>query len=280
LLKRADMAMYQAKAAGKNRVRFYDPQMQAAVNARVEIERGIRNGLAAGEFSLHYQTQFNNDLRVVGIEGLLRWSSSVFGNVPPLSFIPVAEDAGIIDDLGAFVLEQACLQLVEWSKQTKFFGVPLSINLSASQFGRPDFVRSVRNIIDKTGAPADLLVFELTETVLINDSIEAAKKMDELRAFGIRFALDDFGTGYSSLSYLRDLPLEQLKIDRSFVNRSPGSPKDVSVLKSIIALGKTLGMSVLAEGVETVEQRTLLQTLGCDGYQGYLFSYPVPADSL
>ncbi|MEO5797578.1 MAG: EAL domain-containing protein [Rhodoferax sp.] len=279
LLKQADLAMYQAKAAGRNTLRFYDPQMQAVVNTRVALEADIRRALLLQQFQLYYQVQVDAKGQPLGAEALLRWPHPLRGMVPPNEFIPVAEDTGLILPLGLWVLQQACTQLHAWSLQAATQHLTLAVNVSARQFRQPDFVASVLQVLGSTGAAAHLLKLELTESLLVNDVKETIAKMRVLKASGVGFSLDDFGTGYSSLSYLKRLPLEQLKIDQSFVRDLLTDPNDAAIARTVIALGHSLGLAVIAEGVETEAQRSFLATQGCDAYQGYLFSRPVPAQA-
>jgi diguanylate cyclase (GGDEF)-like protein/PAS domain S-box-containing protein len=274
LLKRADMAMYRAKAAGRNAVRFYDPEMQSAITAKMAIETGLRESLQNNLFTLLYQPQLDKDERVIGAEALVRWTHPDHARVPPAVFIPVAEESGLIHLLGRWVLETACAQLAEWAKNDHTAHLNLAVNVSALQFRQRDFVPGVLEVVRQSGANPERLKLELTETALINEIDDAVTKISALKEHGIRFSLDDFGTGYSSLSYLRFLPLEQLKIDRSFVSRIPSNASDVAVVQAIISMGHNLGLSVIAEGVETEQQRAFLAGHGCDAYQGYLFSRP------
>ncbi|WP_295958044.1 EAL domain-containing protein [Rhodoferax sp.] len=279
LLKQADLAMYQAKAAGRNTLRFYDPQMQAVVNTRVALEADIRRALLVQQFQLYYQVQVDAQGLPVGAEALLRWPHPQRGMVPPNDFIPLAEDTGLILPLGLWVLQQACTQLRAWSQHAATQHLTLAVNVSARQFRQPDFVASVLQVLNNTGAAARLLKLELTESLLVNDVEETIAKMRALKASGVGFSLDDFGTGYSSLSYLKRLPLEQLKIDQSFVRDLLTDPNDAAIARTVIALGHSLGLAVIAEGVETEAQRSFLAAQGCDAYQGYLFSRPVPAQA-
>ncbi len=279
LLKQADMAMYQAKAVGRNTLRFYDPQMQAVVNTRVALEADIRRALQQQQFQLYYQLQVDALGQPVGAEALLRWPHPSRGMVPPNEFIPLAEDTGLILPLGHWVLQQACTQLHAWSLQAHTRHLALAVNVSARQFRQPDFVESVLQILQDTAAPARLLKLELTESLLVNDVEETIAKMLALRAQGVGFSLDDFGTGYSSLSYLKRLPLEQLKIDQSFVRDLLTDPNDAAIARTVITLGHSLGLAVIAEGVETDAQRGFLAAQGCDAYQGYLFSRPLPVQA-
>ena len=276
LLKQADLAMYQAKAAGRNTLRFFDPAMQATISARVAMETDIRHGIARGEFLLYYQPQIDRAGHVVGAEVLLRWPHPVRGMVPPGQFIPLAEDTGQILPLGNWVLETACAQLKDWAGQTDFSHLTLAVNVSARQFRQQDFAPYVLDLLRYTGANPARLKLELTESMLVHDVEETIEKMNVLKAHGIGFSLDDFGTGYSSLSYLKRLPLDQLKIDQSFVRDLMTDANDAAIANTVIALGHSLGLAVIAEGVETVPQRDMLAAQGCDAYQGYLLGRPMP----
>lgn len=280
LLRQADMAMYRAKGSGRNRIRFYDPEMQTAVHAKLTLETCLRESIQNNMFTLHYQPQVDGKRRTVGVEALIRWSHSEHKNVSPSVFIPLAEETGLIFQIGDWVLRNACLQLVQWEKEVDNAHLSLSVNVSAYQFYRPDFVKNVINILHDTQARPEQLKIELTETALISDMEDAVTKITALKAYGIRFSLDDFGTGYSSLSYLRYLPLEQLKIDRSFISRIPGNTNDAAIVQAIIAMGHSLGLTIIAEGVETEEQLVFLSNLGCDAYQGFLLSKPMPIKAL
>jgi predicted signal transduction protein with EAL and GGDEF domain len=280
LLKKADVAMYQAKAAGRNTIRFFDPDMQAAAAARAALERDIRSGLALSEFVLHYQIQVDSHGRTHGAEALVRWNHSVRGLVSPAEFIPVAEETGLILPLGQWVLEEACAQLVRWSQNAYSAHWVVSVNVSALQFAQDNFVDSVRRALEKTGARPAHLKLELTESMLVRDVDDIVVKMCAVKALGVGFSLDDFGTGYSSLSYLKRLPLDQLKIDQSFVRDLETDSSDAVIARTIIALGHSLGLTVIAEGVETARQRDFLQGFGCDAFQGYFFGRPLPANLL
>jgi diguanylate cyclase (GGDEF)-like protein/PAS domain S-box-containing protein len=280
LLKRADLAMYQAKADGRNTLRFFDPAMQAQVTARAALEADLREGMARGEFLLHYQPQANGEGRLLGAEALVRWQHPVRGLVPPDGFIPTAEASGLILPLGRWILHAACMQLVAWSAQPAMSHLSLSVNVSARQFRQPDFVQEVFAVLEDTGAPPSLLELELTESQLVDDIESVVAKMGALKERGVRFSLDDFGTGYSSLSYLKRLPLDQLKIDQSFVRDLLSDPDDAAIVKTIVALGQSLELDVIAEGVETIEQRDALARLGCQLYQGYWLGRPGPAEDL
>jgi len=280
LLKKADVAMYQAKAAGRNTARFFDPVMQAAVTTHAELAKEIRLGLQRHEFVLHYQVQIDGQGRCTGAEALVRWNHRVRGLVSPAHFIPLAEETGMILPLGEWVMESACQQLVEWSRNPMTAHWTLAVNVSASQLAQPEFVASVREALQRSGAPAGQLKLELTESMLVDDVEDIIVKMMAIKELGVSFSLDDFGTGYSSLSYLKRLPLSQLKIDQSFVRDVLTDPSDAVIARTVVALGHSLGLTVIAEGVETAEQRDALAAMQCDAFQGYYFGRPAPADAL
>lgn len=276
LLKRADLAMYRAKEAGRNTLRFYDPEMQSAVAARSALEAGLREALQMGQFRLVYQPQVDSSGRVIGGEALLRWQHPERGLVSPAEFIPLAEDTGLILPIGQWVLETACTQLHAWASQPKMAGLTVAVNVSARQFHQPDFVDRVLSAIELGGARPDRLKLELTESLLVSNVEDVIVKMKALQARGVGFSLDDFGTGYSSLNYLKRLPLDQLKIDQGFVRDILVDANDAAIARMVIALGKSLGLAVVAEGVEAEAQRDFLLSQGCHAFQGYLFSRPVP----
>ncbi|MDI1244658.1 MAG: EAL domain-containing protein, partial [Rhodoferax sp.] len=276
LIKRVELAMYQAKAAGRNTLRFFDPQMQAAVNARAALEARLRDAIAQSQFLLHYQPQVNQQGLVIGVEALVRWHDPLHGIVPPAEFIPLAEETGLILPLGLWVLETACKQLVQWADQADLAHLSMAVNVSALQFHQDDFAEQVLAVLARTGAGAHRLKLELTESLLVSNVDEVIAKMKLLKAIGVGFSLDDFGTGYSSLSCLKRLPLDQLKIDQSFVRHILLDAEDVAIAKMVIALAGSLGLEVIAEGVETQAQREFLVGLGCARFQGYLFSQPLP----
>lgn len=280
LLKQADLAMYQAKTAGRNAVRFFDPAMQSLVNARVQMELEMRQALDKGEFDVHYQLQFNDTGHATGAEALLRWHRPGGGSVSPAEFIPLAEETGIIVPLGQWVLCTACAQLRMWQEDPRTKHLTMAVNVSARQFRGAEFVSHVRAALQTAGVDGRQLKLELTESMLVSDLEQTIGKMTELKAQGICFSLDDFGTGYSSLSYLKRLPLDQLKIDQSFVRDIHSDVNGASIVRTIIALGRSLGLGVIAEGVETAMQRDFLAMHGCLEYQGYLFTRPLPADAL
>jgi diguanylate cyclase (GGDEF)-like protein/PAS domain S-box-containing protein len=279
LLKQADIAMYQAKSAGRNTLRFFDPDMQASVAARADLETAMRQGIESQQFVLHYQAQVHGQVGIIGAEVLLRWNHPLRGLVSPAEFIPLAEETGLILPLGQWVLEAACGRLAAWSRDPHFRDLYLSVNVSARQFHQTDFVDRVRDALLSTGAPATRLKLELTESLVLDNISDTIAKMHLLKALGVSFSMDDFGTGYSSLSYLTQLPLNQLKIDQSFVHTLPDSPNDAVVVQAIITLARSLGLEVIAEGVETEAQRQFLALHGCPIYQGYLFSKPVSQEA-
>ena len=278
LLKRADLAMYQAKAAGRNTMRFFDPGMQASVTSRAALETDIRHGLREDQFLLYYQPQVDAEFKLIGAEALVRWQHPERGVVSPAEFIPLAEETGLILPLGAWVLEAACRQLSLWSKDPKTTHLTLAVNVSAKQFRQSDFVDQISVALSRAGADPRKLKLELTESLFLADIKDVIAKMTALKATGVCFSLDDFGTGYSSLSYLKRLPLDQLKIDKSFVEDVLTDINDGAIAQTIIALGQTMGLAVIAEGVETKDQCDFLSRLGCNAYQGYFFSRPLPMD--
>jgi len=280
LLKRADLALYQAKGGGRNTLRFFDPAMQAAMTQRADLETDLRLGLQAEQFLLYYQPQVNQHGRLLGVEALVRWQHPERGMVSPAYFIPLAEETGLILPLGQWVLETACRQLAVWATQPEAAHLTLAVNVSALQFHHENFVDEVLATVDLTGAPASRLKLELTESLLVSDVDDIIAKMLALKARGVGFSLDDFGTGYSSLSYLKRLPLDQLKIDQSFLYEALSNPKDAAIVRATVTLGQSLGMMVIAEGVETQAQRDFLQSEGCHNFQGYYFGRPAPVAAL
>ncbi len=280
LLKKADVAMYRAKAAGRNTVRFFDPAMQATVSAQAALEHDMRRGLERREFMLLYQFQVNAQGSPIGAEALLRWNHASRGVVPPAQFIKLAEECNVGHLLGQWVLETACNQLALWADQEATAHWTLAINVSPSQFADPEFASNVAQALARSGARPDQLTLELTERLLMNDTAETQFKMNTIKALGVRFSLDDFGTGYSSLMHLQRLPLDQLKIDQSFVHALLTPKSEASVARSVVALGHSLGLTVIAEGVETAAQRNQLAALGCDAFQGYYFGRPTSAGEL
>lgn len=275
-LRRADLAMYEAKAAGRNTFRFFDPQLQAAVTTRSYLEADLRSALRDNQFQLHYQAQINAANELCGAEVLLRWRHPQRGMVPPAEFIPVAEESGLILSIGRWVLDSACAQLARWAQHPQFSQLSIAVNVSSRQFHQTDFVEQVMNALAATNANPRRLKLELTESLLISNVDDVIAKMTALKTRGVAFALDDFGTGYSSLAYLKRLPLDELKIDQSFVRDTLTDANDAAIVITIIALADSLGLDVIAEGVETEAQRAFLAQHGCGSYQGYLFSRPLP----
>ena len=278
LLKQADLAMYEVKAAGRNGARFFDPEMQTVVTARAALEADLRHALQHDEFLLHYQPQVDRDGAVIGAEALIRWHSASRGLVSPAAFIPIAEDTGLILPIGRWVLQQACRQLALWARQPDLAPLSISVNVSARQLRQPGFVDEVSAVVAAAAIDPQRLKLEITESLLVDDTETAIATMNSLKARGVGFSLDDFGTGYSSLSYLKRLPLDQLKVDQSFVSDALSDPRDAAIAQTIIALGRCLQLNVIAEGVETAAQHAFLIEHGCHAFQGYLFSRPVPAD--
>lgn len=275
-LRHADLAMYQAKAAGRNTLRFFEPYMQQAVNARVELEHELRHALKHGEFELYYQPQVDPAGQLIGAEGLLRWHHPSKGLLLPDQFIALAESTGIILPLGHWILESACEQLARWANEPGMQHLNLAINVSPRQFKQPEFVAQVADALYTSGALPQRLKLELTENLMLDDFAGVAEKMHALKRTGISFALDDFGVGYSSLSYLNQLPLDQLKIDRSFARDMLIDSHDAAIARVIVVLGHSLGLTILAEGVETAEQHAFLTANHCNAFQGFLFSHPLP----
>jgi diguanylate cyclase (GGDEF)-like protein/PAS domain S-box-containing protein len=277
VLKQVDIALYQAKAAGRNTMRLFAPSLQAAVNDRAALEIDLRKAIKQGEFLLYYQPQVERG-RVIGAEALIRWNHPSRGILGPGEFIPFAEERGLILPLGSWVIETACWQIAAWAGRHETADIPIAVNISARQFLQPDFVAQVLTAINRTGANPHRLRLELTESTLVHDIEEVTAKMRDLNAYGLKFSLDDFGTGYSSLSYLKRLPLDQLKIDRSFVRDLLVDACSGAITEAIISMGRAMGLSVIAEGVETEEQLESLARLGCNSIQGFLISRPLPLE--
>ncbi len=276
LMKQSDIAMYQAKKAGRNTLRFFDPAMQEAINRRAVIEEELNSALEKQQFHLYYQIQVDGARRPVGAEALIRWIHPDRGMVSPADFIPLAEESGLILPIGNWVLEAACKQLKAWQDDPHMRDLVLAVNVSAKQFRRDDFVSYVQRALLYTGAHPLNLKLELTESTVLENVEDAITKMRDLKQTGVSFSMDDFGTGYSSLQYLKRLPLDQIKIDQSFVRDISTDPSDAAIVGAIIAMTKELGLEVIAEGVETEAQREFLQSRGCNAFQGYLFSRPIP----
>jgi len=280
LMRRADAAMYQAKAAGRNVLRFFDPEMQALATANTELEADLREAVLQRQLLLYFQAQVQSNGHLTGVEALIRWQHPTRGMLLPGEFIPLAETSGLILSIGSWVLEAACLQLASWATVPGFEHLTIAVNVSARQFHESDFVDQVLAVFARTGANPHRLKLELTESLLVNDLDGIIAKMTTLKSIGVGFSLDDFGTGYSSLSYLKRMPLDQLKIDLGFVRDILFNPNDATIAKMVIALANSLGLTVLAEGVETLGQRDFLEANGCLTYQGYLFARPLPLREL
>ncbi len=278
LLKRADLAMYQAKQAGRNVIRAFVPEMQESLNLRTSLENDLRNALDRNELTLHYQVQVDASGKPVGAEALLRWNQAERGLVSPAEFIPLAEETGLILSIGLWILRRGCETLVDWARYPETRELKLAVNISSRQLSQTDFVTQVQTILVETGANPVLLKLEITESIILDNVEDTIAKMHAIRDLGVNFSMDDFGTGYSSLSYLQRLPLEQLKIDQSFVKNMTFNNHDSAIIRTILALGKNLGLNVIAEGVETEEQRGYLTNYGCQIFQGYLFGRPVTAE--
>ena len=279
LLKQAEVALYRAKQDGRDIVRFFNPEMQAVVDAHARLEARMHEALEANAFRLFFQPQVNRRGVVIGAEALLRWPLDGGVMVSPAEFIPLAEDTGHIVRLGSWVLRSACAQLARWQMNETTRHLKIAVNVSARQFHQPDFVASVKDTVRAAGVDPCRLELELTESAILSDMDETIRRMNELRALGIRFALDDFGTGYSSLSYLKRLPLDQLKIDQSFVRDMAEDEGSEAIVLAILSLSHALGLEVVAEGVERPEQRDFLRHHGCDCFQGYLFGKPLPMEA-
>lgn len=279
-IKRADMAVVEAKKKGGNLYQFFDKHIQSLIHERAEIDAGLRQALEKNQLQLYYQPQVNALGQMIGVEALLRWNHPIKGIIPPASFISIAEENGLLISLGLWALKTACQQLSKWAQANQVEQITIAVNVSATQFARDEFVQDVLDILQETQAPAHLLKLELTESALVMSIDEVIEKMMILKGYGVSFSLDDFGTGYSSLTYLQRIPIDQLKIDQGFVRNMENNINDTEIAKMIIVLAKTLGVSVLAEGVENKEQLNILQQHGCYDYQGYLFGKPMPIDQL
>ncbi|MDO8285604.1 MAG: EAL domain-containing protein [Rhodoferax sp.] len=279
LMKQADLAMYKSKQTGRNALHFFDPAMQTLLVEKAALESSLRRAIDEHQFLLHYQAQVVGTGRVTGAEALVRWQHPEFGIMPPADFIPLAEETGLILPLGEWVLNTACAQLAHWAIRPEMSHLTIAVNVSAKEFCEPDYVPKVLAILNQTGANPKKLKLELTESLLVNNIEDVIEKMFTLRAKGVGFSLDDFGTGYSSLSYLKRMPLDQLKIDQSFVRDVLVDPNDAAIARTVVALAHSLGLGVIAEGVETEAQRVALAESGCHAYQGYLFSKPLPVEA-
>jgi diguanylate cyclase (GGDEF)-like protein/PAS domain S-box-containing protein len=277
ILQQAEIAMFQAKAAGRNTMRFFSPALQTAVNTRAEMEEDLRQTIRTKQFMLFYQPQLEQG-KLIGAEALIRWNHPKRGILLPGEFISLAEETGLILPLGNWVLETACKQIAAWANRKGVPPIAVAVNISARQFRQPEFVGQVLAAMNRTGANPFTLKLELTESTLVDNFEEVIAKMTVLKSHGLQLALDDFGMGYSSLSYLKRLPLDQLKIDRSFVRDILTDVTSGAIAQTIVSLGRAMGLSVIAEGVETEEQREFLNRLGCHAFQGFLFSRPLPVE--
>ena len=275
VLQQADIAMYQAKSAGRNNMLFFAPALQASVNARAAIEDDLRQAIRQKQFSLYYQPQVDRGL-LTGVEALIRWKHPKRGIVLPCEFVPMAEETGLILPMGNWVLETACAQIAAWTARKEGAHLTVAVNISAREFRQPKFVENVLAVLSRTGANPQNLKLELSESMLLNNVDDVVAKMKELKSHGVRFSLDGFGTGRSSMTNLKRLPWDQLKIDRSFVGEIIADPTSGAVAQAIISFSNAMGLSVIAEGVETEEQRAFLANLGCHSFQGFLFSHPLP----
>ncbi|WP_052700323.1 putative bifunctional diguanylate cyclase/phosphodiesterase [Methylocucumis oryzae] len=278
LLKQSDIAMYQAKAAGRNTLRFFNADMQAAVTQRALMEEDLHKGILERQFTLYYQSQVEQSGRILGCEALVRWNHPQLNFVTPADFIPLAEETGLIIPLGQWVLTAACQQLAAWANSPVFSHVTIAVNVSVSQFKQDNFIDQVLMALRQSGANPNRLKLELTESLIASDLDDIIRKMKALKQIGVSFSLDDFGTGFSSLNYLKKLPFDQLKIDQSFVKNILTDQNDAAIATIIIKLADSLGLQVIAEGVETQAQLDFLATSGCPYYQGYLFNRPCPVE--
>jgi diguanylate cyclase (GGDEF)-like protein/PAS domain S-box-containing protein len=278
LMKNADIAMYQAKSEGKNNYQFYSAQMNVHSYERLALESNLRQALERNEFHLHYQAKMDlHSNKVCGMEALLRWVHPELGTVPPAQFIPVAEETGLIVPIGRWVLRTACLQNVAWQKA----GLPVlcvSVNLSPRQFNEENLLQDIAAVLAETGMDPRFLELEITESMVMYNVDKAVQILTDLKSMGVRLAIDDFGTGYSSLSSLKRFPIDTIKVDRSFIRDIPGDAEDKAITQAIIAMGRALSLTVIAEGVETEEQVNFLRAHACDEFQGYYFSRPIDKD--
>ena len=276
LLRNADLALYRAKGDGRGTFRYFEAAMDAHLQQRRRTEADLRLGVARGEFEVHYQPLVSARTRqVVGMEALLRWQHPERGLVPADEFIPLAEETGLIVEIGRWVLRQACCDATTWPK-----GVRLAVNVSSVQFKRPGLIAAVSEALSEAGLAPGRLELEITETVLLHDTQATLATLSAVRELGVRIAMDDFGTGYSSLSYLRQFPFDKIKIDRSFVREVANQAEASAIVRAVAALGSSLGISTTAEGVETLDQLGRIQSDGCTEAQGYLFSRPRPASEI
>ncbi len=280
VLAQADTAMYAAKKSGKNTYRFFDPAMQQELEQRAKFESALRQAINNEQLKLFYQPQVDDKKQMIGVEALIRWYHPELGLILPVQFIPLAEETDIILIIGRWVLETACAQLKAWRNLPLARNLSIAVNVSAKQFYQPGFVDEMREIMMRYAIEPGQLKLELTESMVLKEIDTAIAKMLELKSFGIVLAMDDFGTGYSSLSYLKNLPFDQIKIDKSFMENIMENNNDAYIIHSVITLGKLMEIAVIAEGVEDIEQDELLKSLGCTVFQGYLFGRPVPVEEL
>ncbi|MDP4558500.1 EAL domain-containing protein [Halomonas meridiana] len=279
-LQQVDMALSQAKMSGRHALRFFDPSMQASLLAKVKLEAELRQALENDQWRLHYQPQVDRHGTLTGVEALLRWQHPERGMVSPGEFIPLLESTGLINDVGEWVLEEACQQLARWAPSPLLSQLTISVNISPLQFREADFLARLEQVFQRTQAPLAQLKLEVTESLFVEARDDARDKMLSLKALGVRFSLDDFGTGYSSLAYLAQLPLDQLKIDQSFVQQVLESKANAAIVESTIALAKSLNLDIIAEGVEAPAQQAWLMAHGCHAFQGYLFGRPAPVGEI
>ena len=279
LLQHADMAMYEAKAAGRNTLRFFEPAMQTALEARAALESELRQAIALNQFTLYYQLQVNAKKHSIGAEALVRWIHPERGLISPLEFIPLAEETGLILPIGQWVLETACAQLKAWETHAHTRDLVLAVNVSGRQFGAEGFVSQIKSLLASSAIQPSRLKLEITESMLLGNIENVISIMGQLKALGVSFSMDDFGTGYSSLQYLKQLPLDQLKIDQSFVRDIAVDSNDQAIVRTIIAMAQSMNLNIIAEGVETEQQHALLSHSGCANFQGYLFAKPLPIEA-
>jgi EAL domain-containing protein (putative c-di-GMP-specific phosphodiesterase class I) len=284
LLRNADVALYRAKASGKATWEVFDAAMNVLSLERLELEADLRRAIERGEFVVHYQPQLKLQTgRIKGWEALVRWRHPERGLIPSAAFLSIAEETGLITQIGSLVLEEACRQAKEWQEYHPSADSPLemSVNISARQFQRPDkLVQEVAQILEKTGLTPSSLVLEITESMIMGDAEHNVDVLGRLKDLGVRIAVDDFGTGYSNLGYLRRFPVDTLKVDKSFVDGLGRNPEETAIVEAVISLARALGLSTVAEGIETTEQLDQLRTLGCELGQGFYFSKPLPADKV
>jgi EAL domain-containing protein (putative c-di-GMP-specific phosphodiesterase class I) len=278
LMKQADIAMYLAKEEGKNNFQFYSETIQVQSLERLTLEASLRRALERSEFTLHYQAKLDlNTRKITGVEALLRWQNPDLGMVSPTRFIPIAEETGLIVPIGMWVLQTACAQNVAWQRE----GLPplcMAVNLSARQFANETVIEDITAALEESGMKPELLELELTESMVMQNTERAIKILGALKRMGVRIALDDFGVGYSSLAQIKRYPIDTLKVDRSFIHGLTENPGDKAITEAIISMGKTLSLTVIAEGVETQEQAAFLREHACDEMQGYYFNKPIPGD--